>query len=706
MTTLAPLAQAGNFRFTFFERNNRAVGSRHETTWSAFCDWLIKQSQRVVVSKDALPLIKLATFKNDHRSDADIETVYGIEGDYDGGTIQPNMAVELLRAAGIEALVHTTPSSQPDKPRWRVLAPLSRSTSPAERRALVGRLNGVLGGILAPESLTASQPFYVGGLDGGSSVQCWPVEGRPIDTIEGLSTIVQGDQRQPSCRHPLRSPALAAPSFEAAVMALNSYDPNSINRDKWISITSAFKQAISSLTDDATAKFIWSQWCGRYDQNDIHENNKQWNSIQATTIGWTALRDNSPARAQLLFGDPSQPQSPQQPHPLIGYENIVATAHNESGKNTLIETVKLLHGNIDVAFDKFSETIIVRKTLPWDRTGPFPRPWKDLDNAYGVLFANASSKTPSKELMLDAVRMIADRHQFHSVIDYLDTLKWDGIERLPSMLTQYFGAVQSIYHAKIGMKFMIGAVARVRRPGCKVDNTLVLEGRQGIQKSTSIRVLAGDDWFTDELPDLHNKDAAIQLNGKWIVEISELSALKRADVETIKKFMSRTTDRYRAPYERIAKDVWRQSVLVATTNDEGYMKDQTGNRRFWPVKCSNIDIVGLRRDRDQLWAEAKVRFDRGETWWLDAMEEQLAQIEQEERREIDPWEERISNIVHAMGDMPISIEQIAVMMGVQFDKQNTLTNKRIVSALRRNGYIQRQVRDGGRRVRQYVRANL
>ena len=188
--------------------------------------------------------------------------------------------------------------------------------------------------------------------------------------------------------------------------------------------------------------------------------------------------------------------------------------------------------------------------LPWDNGGTFPRPWVDIDTVHTQLFANALFKTPGKDTTFDAVSIIANRNKFHRVREYLIRLQWDGVQRLPHLLTHYFGAPQTPYVAQVGTRFMIGAVARVMRPGCQSDHVLVLEGSQGIQKSTSFRILAGEDWFTDELPDLQSKDAAIQLAGKWIVEISELSALKRSDVETTKKFMSRRIDRYRAPYKK------------------------------------------------------------------------------------------------------------------------------------------------------------
>ncbi|MFT4121063.1 VapE domain-containing protein [Bradyrhizobium sp.] len=499
-----------------------------------------------------------------------------------------------------------------------------------------------------------------------------------------------------------------APNYDAAVKALYSIEPNELNYDEWRNASCAYRQSATALgVDDAMVRLTWDGWCIRYKKNSHADNEKLWRSMDnGTELGWSYLRGNAAPeiQAELIFGQPAPPPlNGEVVMPLDGYQNIIATAPAEGGKSTLIETVKLLHGTVALAFDEFSQSIVATTPLPWDRTGAFPRLWTEMDTIHAMLFANALFKTPGKDTVFDAVSIIANRHKFHQVRDYLGRLQWDGVERLPGMLAEYFGAEPSLYAANIGTKFMIGAVARIMHPGCQSDHVLVLEGSQGIQKSTSFRILAGDDWFTDELPDLQSKDAAIQLAGKWIIEVSELSALKRSDVETTKKFMSRRIDRYRAPYEKIASDHARQCVFVATTNDEEYLKDQTGNRRFWPVKCSTINVTLLRSDRDQLWAEAFVRFNRGEAWWLDRIEEQIARDEQEERREIDPWENRVLGIANAMNGLPVTIEHIAMMIGVPYSAQGTGTNARIARILKHDGFEKRRIWDGVQRVRTFVK---
>jgi predicted P-loop ATPase len=189
---------------------------------------------------------------------------------------------------------------------------------------------------------------------------------------------------------------------------------------------------------------------------------------------------------------------------------------------------------------------------------------------------------------------------------------------------------------------MIAAVRRVMEPGCKCDHVLVLEGAQGIGKSTALATLAGS-WFSDEMPDMGSKDSAIQTSVAWIHEFAELAALARSQVEAIKAFVTRTVDIYRPPYGRATVEVQRQCVFAASTNTQQYLADETGNRRWWPVRCGErLDLDALRRDRDQLWAEAVVRCDAGVPHWLDEQAvEQEARAEQDARRTEDPWLEPI-----------------------------------------------------------------
>ena len=253
---------------------------------------------------------------------------------------------------------------------------------------------------------------------------------------------------------------------------------------------------------------------------------------------------------------------------------------------------------------------------------------------------------------------------------------------------------------------MISAVARIYRPGCKFDHALILEGPQGPGKSTIAEILALDrEWFADEIADLGSKDAAQDLAGKWIVEIAELSALRRSEVERVKAFFSRSVDHYRPSYGRRSQDFPRRCVFIGSTNAHEYLADQTGNRRFWPIRIGTIDLAGLRLDVDQLWAEAVVAYRNGEQWWLDAATEPVAADEQEKRRKVDVWEQDVLRWADSILAEP-GIVTIGTLLeraiGMPLKDRDQAAAIRVGNILTAAGWMRRQKRIGSDRVRYYV----
>jgi predicted P-loop ATPase len=217
-----------------------------------------------------------------------------------------------------------------------------------------------------------------------------------------------------------------------------------------------------------------------------------------------------------------------------------------------------------------------------------------------------------------------------------------------------------------------------------------LEGAQGTLKSTALKTL-GQPWFTDEIADLGSKDAAMQVRGVWIIEIAELDAMSRSDIAKVKAFVSRSTDRYRPSYGMHVIEAPRESVFVGTVNHDSYLKDETGGRRFWPVKCGVVNIDALKRDRDQLWAEAVVRYRNGETWWLDSSELTMAAAEeQRERFDGDPWEPQIARWID--DHEGVTIDQILRDCITKPLKDCTQADKnRVGRVLRTLGWLKRRV---------------
>lgn len=307
-----------------------------------------------------------------------------------------------------------------------------------------------------------------------------------------------------------------------------------------------------------------------------------------------------------------------------------------------------------VEFNSFSGLHLLRKPVPvLDKSispsaGQHPRPWDADDVSRLLAYVQKEWAHNFKRATVEECLHLDGRdHEVHDVREYLAGLDWDGTRRLDTWLTMTFGCPANDYHKAVGAKLLIAAVRRVRKPGCKHDHLVVLEGPQGIGKSTAISILFGADWSTDQISDLSKKDAAIDLRGKWGVELPEIEHLIKADVETVKAFLSRPVDHYRAPYARSSVDVPRQCVLIGTTNATEYLRDATGNRRIWPVKCLSADGDGadldwLRENRDHLWAEAADREATGESIWLDsAAVREVALAAQADRMSEDPWHSKV-----------------------------------------------------------------
>lgn len=339
--------------------------------------------------------------------------------------------------------------------------------------------------------------------------------------------------------------------------------------------------------------------------------------------------------------------------------------------------------------------------------GPFlntlsPRRWLTDADVLGVqIWLQAEGGLPliAKQTIADAIDYRAQECMFHPVRDHLRTLKWDRTPRLGIWLSETVGAPVNAYHAAVGRMFIISMIARVMKPGAKVDYMLILEDTQGLMKSTLFRILAGDEWFSDDLPDI-NKDAvrlSQHMRGVWLIEISELGTMSKADIAEWKRFQTRQFEVYTPKYGRGEVHEPRQCVFAGTTNDNIYLRDETGNRRFWPVVVVRHNLPWLIANRDQLFAEALVRYEAGEHWWPDeAFEHEFIKPEQDARFSGGEWDDDILGYLRLrQTDKALPIEftanDVATGLSIELTRRNSETFRRIAAALNRLGCTKRRL---------------
>ena len=303
----------------------------------------------------------------------------------------------------------------------------------------------------------------------------------------------------------------------------------------------------------------------------------------------------------------------------------------------------------------------------------------------------------------DAVRKLAKRHTWHPVKSYLEAHAWDGVPRLDEWLMKFCGADDTALNRAFGSRFLIASVRRVYEPGAKHDTMLILEGPQGLKKSTALAALAGP-WFCDQFQDFHQKDDRMKLRGKLIVELPELDIFDKSEIKTIKSFLSTVVDEYRAPYDKRPEAHPRVAVFAGTINRDGngFLRDTTGGRRFNCVECravtadGKIDLDGLTAVRDQLWAEAKVRADAGEPHWLwetALVEQQKASVE--DRTDGDVWEPTVSEWLGVRRNDITASEILEHALKIPHDRMNRAAQMRVANVMTALGW--RKARDAGRR---------
>ena len=301
-----------------------------------------------------------------------------------------------------------------------------------------------------------------------------------------------------------------------------------------------------------------------------------------------------------------------------------------------------------LAYDEFANRWICLGSLPWN-TEAGVRIWDDTDDSGLRQYIEKVYGITGKDRIYDATTLCVFKHKFNPVQDYLKGLRWDNIARLDTLIIDYLGAEDNEYTRAVTRKVFVAAIARAMKPGTKFDVMPVIIGPQGIGKSTLIRLL-GKEWYSDNLVTFEGKEAAELVQGNWIIEVGELSGLSKSETNTVKQFLSRVDDQYRQAYGRRTSRFPRQCVFFGTTNDDEFLKDRTGNRRFWPIETGLKDPTksvfdDLPDEVDQIWAEAFVYWQFGEPLYLSKEIEKMAQEEQKKRIESSAKEGAIIDFI-------------------------------------------------------------
>ena len=393
------------------------------------------------------------------------------------------------------------------------------------------------------------------------------------------------------------------------------------------------------------------------------------------------------ARGEMSLGSIETLQTDRLGKPICNHSNVVTLLTQHPDWENVFVT------------DTFDRVKKVLKPLPHDgRSASSFIPRQLVDNDYTVvcIWLNDFGITSvQKSTVIDAVQAVCAQQTFNPLMDYFRGIQKQYPEDdklLDDWMCQFLGVNASNederkYITAVSRLMLIQAVARAKKPGCKADLVVVLEGEQGTGKSTALRVLFSDKHFGDQLPHMASKDASSYLKGKWCVELAELDFKRKTEVETIKAFISRLTENYRPAFGREEIEVARTCVFIGTTNSDNYLSDETGNRRFLPVKTTSIDIDNLGEHRDRLWAAAAHAHDRGEQHWLTSEVVDLARDQAKQRLEQDPWVETIEARMNSMTEASIMDAIEACFPGIDAQAISTPMTRRMSRSLQLAGWV-------------------
>lgn len=419
--------------------------------------------------------------------------------------------------------------------------------------------------------------------------------------------------------------------------------------------------------------------------------------------GWTPSDDDDPTappkpdapppdRPPLHLVHPAEEPDPDWARALARTPKDIPTKDAGNAALILCKTQawrgRLLH-------DLVADAILVRDPpplphLPEDWPSLPPPPTEVLCDDHvdyiGLWLRRMWHQSWSESAIRRAVVYAAHQCTIDPLRDFLDgcAAKWDRVPRAATWLADYLGAERSNVNLRIGTMWLISAVARAYVPGAKVDHVLVLQGDQGRGKNRALEILFGDERYLPNLPDVRDKDAMHVLAGSWCACIDELCAIRATEVENVKSFLTRRIDRYRPPYRADIVDRPRRTIFAATTNAPEFLTDASGNRRYWPVLCGAIRHAELAADREQIWGEVVHWYREGQEWWPDAHDTAELRKAQEEREQLDEWDDRVRKFL--TGREWVTVGDCLTDLGLEPKDWRPADQHRVTRALQRAGW--------------------
>lgn len=626
---------------------------------------------------------------NGSRSDIRHRSMVCLDADF----ATPELWDDWLMFYGNAGAVYSTHKHTPEKPRLRLVIPLSRNVSPDEYQAIGRRVAATLG--IDQFDDTSYQPqrmmywpsasrdgeyvfqYHDGPmLDADAvlatyhdwrDVSAWPASSRVAEAVKKTTA---SKQKDPLEKGGLVGAFCRAYSIEDAIAEfVPEYVPASAGRYTYTNgstaegvVTYDGKFSYSHHATDPASM----QLCNAWDLVRLHKFAELDRALGDDTS--VSLRPSYKAMSELAAADErvkAQIVSDRMAEAGADFATPVASAPGAESKSAPVDNtawqsklkvtekggiasciknvVVILNGDPSlsgcVGFNEMSHNIVAVRSLPWRKVRGESQ-WTDADDADLRYYLERVYGLTGKDKIFDGLNVVAMAHKFHPVRDYLDGLMWDGIPRLERLLVDFLGADDTPYTRAVTRKALVAAVARIYRPGCKFDYMLTLRGRQGLGKSALIAKLGGT-WFSDSFSTLQGKEAFEQVQGVWLMEIGELASMKKAEVESIKLYLSKQSDRFRPAYGRRIQEFPRQCIFIGTTNEEQFLRDKTGNRRFWVVDTPHTPSrdmwteltpaeVGL------IWAEAVAIYKKGEQLFLPPELEEAARTVQETYEEENP----------------------------------------------------------------------